>query len=48
MELLDFNIDFGLGPLFGETRRLEPGAEADTDSDADTDDTVGRTVADGA
>jgi cyclic-di-GMP phosphodiesterase TipF (flagellum assembly factor) len=48
VELLDFNIDFGLGPLFGETRRLEPGAEADTDSDADTDDTVGRTVADGA
>jgi cyclic-di-GMP phosphodiesterase, flagellum assembly factor TipF len=44
VELLDFNIDFGLGPLFGETRRLEPGAEADTDSN----DAVARTIADGA
>lgn len=42
VELLDFNIDFGLGPLFGETRRLEPGA------DAESDDAVARTIADGA
>lgn len=44
VELLDFNIDFGLGPLFGETRKLGPGS----DSDVAADDTVARTVADGA
>ncbi len=35
VELLDFNIDFGLGPLFGDIRKLESKAEADPDSDAD-------------
>lgn len=44
VELLDFNIDFGLGPLFGETRKLESAAEADDDAD----ESAGRTVAAGA
>lgn len=44
VELLDFNIDFGLGPLFGDIQKLESKAEADTDGD----DAVARTAAEGA
>lgn len=44
VELLDFNIDFGLGPLFGDVQKLE--SEAETEPDAD--DAVARSVADRA
>ncbi len=44
VELLDFNIDFGLGPLFGDIQKLESKAESETDGH----DAVARTAAEGA
>lgn len=44
VELLDFNIDFGLGPLFGEIQKLESKTEAESDGD----DPVARAVSEGA
>jgi len=44
VELLDFNIDFGLGPLFGEIQKLESKTEAESDAG----DPVARAAAEGA
>ncbi len=44
VELLDFNIDFGLGPLFGDIQKLEPKAGAVSEDD----DPVTRAAAEGA
>jgi len=46
VELLDFNIDFGLGSLFGYIQKLESKAVADIDTDGDA--AVARTAAEGA
>ncbi len=46
VELLDFNIDFGLGPLFGDIQKLESNAEAEIDTDGDA--AVARAAAEGA